>query len=384
MATPLYKYTQVPKTLTTSYEDAYYGAQKQRARREAKLGEAQASYEAGQTTFEDFSNTANRILTGSVGLPERTDVSNLQLAEQEREFSTLDAEQAAAYAQGKLSYDEYKTYLEQTLGRYQDTSAQYLQRQSDLSQLAIDKTFRDIDNLTTEFNTGELQYQDYIGQLQSYLTGYEVGSDQYQSILDYANKANQQSATNQYNSLYDQYSAGQITYQDYLSGVKNIGFQLQTDLTGATSGGSVDDVFITDSSGNQVSVGDALTGITENYNQQQVTQYDDDYAKGKISFETYAEFLKGQLGSYQEGVAQYEELGTMWEDAYKTELDRYYATQQGLFEAGKLKDKEWAQFNKWYKKQVNKGPQQTTEFNTFTYTPKNKGKSKGSKGKGKK
>lgn len=264
--TPLYKYTQLPRTLTTDMNSAYYGAQAQRARRDTQLSDAESEFKTGAITYDDFTAKAQRILGGAIGMQERGNVT-----------------------------DSHR----------------------DANALAASRTFTDASQ---------------------------------------------------------QYDQGQLNYQDYLNRVSAIGTQLSKDITGATRG-TPDDFMITDQNGNQFSVAQALDSIRANYNIDQENKYADDYAKGKISFENYSNFLKQQLGVYEQGTSNYEGLGTVWEDAYKTELDRYYATQKGLHDAGQITENEWSQFNKWYGKQVGQGAQQSETFTEFTPT-ENKSASK--------
>lgn len=75
------------------------------------------------------------------------------------------------------------------------------------------------------------------------------------------------------------------------------------------------------------------------------------------------------MNFYPETTQQNQDLKITWEDAYATELNRYFNEVKGRYDAGQLTEPEYAQFLDWYQREVDQGARQVTAFNEFNYDP---------------
>lgn len=232
------------------------------------------------------------------------------------------------------------------------------------------KTRRDtqLGTARADLDAGKINL-DSFQQIASRVLGNSVGLPERASAISTAEKGLSNKVQTDYNTLTAQYEQGQKTYEEYIQGVKELGGQLDTNVASnpdfVASTEPIENYKIGD-----YTVGDILAGAKANYLVQQENQKADDYSKGKISFEDYSSFLKDQLNFYADTTAQDETLSRAWQDAFNTELGRYYSEVTDKYNAGQMTEKDYAQFLDWYGTQVNAGPQETTTFTEFT--PKGK------------
>ena len=104
---PLYKFTSLPNVQKTSIQDAYFGAQAQRNRRQSLMDKAYEDVTVGKTNLDEFQSIASRVLGSAVGLPER--LESISQADQglrkvvNTEYNTLTDQ----YNQGRIAYEDY-------------------------------------------------------------------------------------------------------------------------------------------------------------------------------------------------------------------------------------------------------------------------------------
>lgn len=364
---PYYKITSdyYPTQYTTDETSAYYGAQKSRSRRESQTSEVTRQYESGQKTYEEYQQDLNRILGRSIGSIERSEVGGYGEAAQQREWGISDTDMASKYAQGKIGWDEYNSYLENTLGRYTTGSSQYEQRSETVRQIKIDKDFSDIDELVAQLNTGKLDYETVKSSIQQYLQSYSQDTENYNTILSSLQSARDSYVTNQYNSLETKYNNGEITYEQYKQQIADLGNYMTEDLSSGVSGETTAGDIVIPGVG---TINDIYSQLEEEYYTNEDETYSQRYEQGLISFSDYADYLKNRLTTYQDETQKYGELTDTWKNAYNTELYRYFEEVSAQNTAGTISAEEWADFQSWYETQVEAGPKMQNFIEQFIYS----------------
>lgn len=308
MALPKFKITDVPRVERTSPEEAYYGAQKQRTRRSAKVGLEMEKFKKGKIGFGDFKDVLGRITQRAVGMPERAGFEEVGLGAQQMDYERQDVEQAQAYERGLLDYEEYRNYLQASTARYAEETAARSAAEDVVTELDYQKASQDVTELTGMYNRGELTYRQYMNQLE------DVGALLSERV------------------------------------------QPEVDIPEGFEG--LDDLKLGDTT-----FGEFVAEVQEDFNVQEQARLAAEWAAGTLAFEDYATFLEGELNKYTKNSQKSKQLSAEWKKAYAVELENFYgemAAQTG--EAGPI----WEQFNTWYAKQIKKGPKKATKIKPFT------------------
>lgn len=233
--TPAYKFTKIPTQTTVSPNDSYYGALNTRTRREAQLKQAQDQMNLGQTSYETFQDTAQRILGSAIGLPERAalggEVSQQKQIDIDRQYASLKDK----YDTGKITYDQYIANI-RTLGNELKSTVNAFQSQttpvqpeesvdnilinnvpvSDLIFGITEKLRTDqIERLGAEYERGLVTFEDYADFLSGQLNAYTAGTENNAQLQNIWKGAYQTELGRYRQEIEDKYKAGAMTEEEY-------------------------------------------------------------------------------------------------------------------------------------------------------------------------
>lgn len=234
---PAYKFTQIPKEAIFDASAAFYGAEKQRTRRNAKLGQAQTQLETGQIDLGNFNDQASRILGMAVGLPERQNIADKQVAGTQLSTDRTYAELQQKYDSGQITYDQMLAGLREAGSRFNlsTTSFQrkYTSNVADLNpdevrigpnQIAVKDIITGItdklhtDNQfrkKTEYDAGQISFQEYADFLSGELNYYVDGTSQDADLQGVFKSAYQTELGRYYTQVKGAYDAGTISDEEW-------------------------------------------------------------------------------------------------------------------------------------------------------------------------
>lgn len=362
MALPLFKVTKAPRVTQTNPVESFFGAQKQRTRREGLLAQAETQFEAGQNTFEDFSGRVSQLQQKAIGAVERGDFEQRRIFGQSREYDRLDTDKASAFSRGDLSADDYKAYLDNTLGRFAVGSTQHTERLAEIETLEFEQTQNDITNVLSDFNLGRLTFEETLAQLDQFQGQFEAGTEISEQLADTLDDVRQTAVNRELSDLAGQYQRGEITSDQYMESIQGAGAILTGGDQAAPGGQDPYSDLVIEGLG---TFGEVISNIQEGINVGEQQRQADLYASGQTTFEDYSKFLSGQLNLYNDGTTRSTELQDQWKGAYMNELDAYTTEVQGQYEQGLLGPNEYASFLDWAAKRREAGPKMTTDFKEF-------------------
>ena len=353
------------ETTTTSAQDSYFGAIKQRQRRTTKANVAETEFEAGRQTFSQFSDVLGRIGGKAVGPSEQAGLSSQRSAGQITEYNNQDSSKSAAYARGDISYDEYSSFLNSTLNRYVPGSSQFLQRTADIRTEQINKAYSDINDITARFNRNEITLDEAESSIYGFASQFAIGTDERDAIDNSVRAVRNTYATNEVTRLNDQFTNGEISAADYQQGLQN--------LAGTVTGGAGEDQEFTDQFtdiGNVlidgISLADRISGVISTQRDNDFTRLQNGFNAGTTTFNEYATFLNQELQGLNAEANTSKEFTDAWKGAYSIALDRYDA--QILAEFGQTSP-EYKDFLNWKGDRLAEGNKLVLDLPGFKATP---------------